>query len=269
MTSRNRETLRNYFGDGKLPTRYHFADLIDSMLNMSDEGFSKSPQNGIELSAPVTQDALISFYREQRHKTVLWSMGYGGGHDLLHFQPGSVIERKSQTPVLALDREARVGVNIANPRHTLDVAGVVASEGRRGTYELGRKDGLLADGEWKDITETLHGCQAFEVMAGVGSPGKGRYALMHAIALNTYNPTAGWLEFFSRKKRIRTHDAWYGRRCDRLQLCWEGSSGDNAAYKLRIRTGCNYGKDERGKDVLIKVLMTRLWFDETTQEPGP
>lgn len=266
MTSRNRETLRNYFGDGKLPTRYHFSDLIDSMLNMSDEGFNKSPENGIELSTPVGHHALMSFYRDQAPKSVVWSVGYGGGKDLLHFQPGSVAAgaASGKVPVLALDARARVGINTASPRHTLDVAGVVASQGRLGTCEPVGNKPLLADGEWHNISETLSGCQAFEVMAGVGLKGSGRFALLHAIALNTYNPTAGWLDFLSRKKRIRTSNAYYGRRCDKLQLSWHGSSGDKAAYQLRIRTGCPYGKNAQDQDVLIKVFVTQLWFDETS-----
>jgi hypothetical protein len=262
MTSRNRETLRNYFGDGKLPTKYHFGDLIDSMLNMSDEGFRKSPENGLEVSAPVGHDALLSFYRDRRPKSALWSIGYGGGHDMLHFAPGSVGAAHDRAPVLALDASARVGINTGAPQHTLDVAGVVASEGRRGTYRMTEPKTPMANGEWHDITDLLGGCQAFEVMAGAGHPGEGRFALMHAIALNTYNPTAGWLDFLSRKKRITPQHAYYGRRCDKLQLRWEGSNGKNAAYRLRIRSGCHYGDG-----VQIKVMITRLWFDETTQGP--
>ena len=264
MTIRNRETLRNYFGDGKLPTRYHFGDLIDSMLNMSDEGFRKSAENGLEVSTPVGHDALLSFYRDQRPKSALWSIGYGGGHDMLHFAPGASSAARGREPVLALDANARVGVNTGTPRHALDVAGVVASQGRRGTYQRAEPVPVLADGHWHDLTDTLTGCQAFEVMAGAGHPGEGRYGLLHAIALNTYNPTAGWLDFLSRKKRITPHHAYYGRRCDKLQLRWEGSSGKNAAYRLRIRTGCNYGEGVR-----IKVMITQLWFDETTQGLEP
>jgi hypothetical protein len=269
MTIRNRETLRNYFGDGKLPTRYHFGDLIDSMLNMSDEGFRKSAENGVEISTPIGHDALMSFYRDQRPKSALWSVSYGGGQDMLHVQAGGASAARGRPPVLALDAQARVGVNNGAPKYTLDVGGVVASTGRRGTYQPMEAVPILANGEWQDITDTLSGCQGFEVMAGAGQPGEGRFALMHAIALNTYNPTAGWLDFFSRRKRITPHHAYYGRRCDKLQLRWEGSSGKNAAYRLRIKTGCDYGKDERGKSALIKVLVTRLWFDDTTQGTEP
>jgi hypothetical protein len=266
MTSRNRETLRNYFGDGKLPTKHHFGDLIDSMLNMSDEGFRKSPENGFEVSTPMGHNALLSFYRDQRPKSALWSIGYGKERDMLYVQPGSSTITDGRTPVLSLDVNGRMGVNHAAPRHALDVAGVVASEGRRGTYDKRgpNPEAIEADGEWHDITEPLSGCQAFEIMAGVGAPGSGRFSLLHAVALNTYNPTAGWLEIFSRKKSIKAQHAFYGRRCDRMQLKWEGSSGKGASYRLRIRTGCNFGPG-----VLIKVFVTKLWFDEGMQGTEP
>ena len=39
-----------------------------------------------------------------------------------------------------------------------------------------------------------------ELTAGVGVPRGGRFALVHAIALNTYNPTLGWLNFLNRRR---------------------------------------------------------------------
>jgi hypothetical protein len=264
MTSRNRETLRHFFDEGRLPTKDHFGDLIDSMLNMSDEGFRKSPENGVEVSTPVGYDALISFYREQSARTALWSVSYGGDRDQLLFHHGSVAAARSLPPVLALDAQERVGIGTAAPRHALDVAGVVASQGRIGSWRPAGDAPLPADGEWHDLTGTLRGCQAFEVMAGAGHPGGGRFALLHATAMNAFNPTAGWFDFLSRKKRIRAQHAWYGRRCDKLELRWDGSSGRDASYRLQIRSKCDYGADVR-----IRAHLTRLWFDEGMQECAP
>lgn len=264
MTSRNRETLRHFFDEGRLPTKDHFGDLIDSMLNMSDEGFRKSPENGVEVSTPVGHDALISFYREQSARTALWSVSYGGDRDQLVFHHGSVAAARHLPPVLALDAQERVGIGTAAPRHTLDVAGVVASQGRIGSWRAADDTPLPADGEWHDLTGTLRGCQAFEVMAGAGHPGGGRFALMHATAMNAFNPTAGWFDFLLRKKRIRAQHAWYGRRCDKLELRWDGSSGRDASYRLQIRSKCDYGAG-----VCIRAHLTRLWFDEGMQECTP
>jgi len=84
----------------------------------------------------------------------------------------------------------------------------------------------------------------------------GHFALMHAVVLNAYNPTLGLFNFFNRRRGIRATHAFYSRRCDRLELRWQGSSGKNADYKLQIRSGFNYGAG-----VKILVNLTRLWFD--------
>lgn len=263
MTVRNRETLRHFFDEGQLPTQDHFGDLIDSMLNMSDEGFRKTADNGFEVATPMGYDALISFYREQDTRRARWSVGFGNGEQL-HINQGSVAEARQRPPVVALDEDGRVGLGTATPGHRLEVAGVVASQGRAGTWRGSAAEvPLAANGDWQDLTGPLQGCQAFEVMAGAGAPGEGRYALMHAVAMNTYNPTSGWLDFFSRKKRIHCQHAWYGRRCDRLELRWDGSSGRHASYRLMVRTRCDYGPK-----ATIRAHLTRLWFDETLGSPA-
>ena len=58
----NRATLRNFFADGQRPNGKHFGRLIDSMLNMVDEGFSKTPQDGLKIASAVTHQTLLSFY---------------------------------------------------------------------------------------------------------------------------------------------------------------------------------------------------------------
>jgi hypothetical protein len=284
MTSRNRETLRNYFGSGKLPSDKHFSDLIDSMLNMTDEGFSKSPQNGFEVATPVGYDTLISFFRDRNLNARKASISFGcssEGREQILFQVGEDEPREDdeiRLPVLVLDAHRenaavlgdeapliqRVGINQAEPRSTLDVGGVVRAEGRMGGMLPKHAEKLLANGKWQDISPPLKGCQAFEVMAGVGLPHSGRYSLLHAIALNTFNPADRPLQalwnFFWPRKQIRATQAYYSRRCDQLELRWHGGSGRDGEYRLQIRTRCQYG-DEDGQSALIQCQLTSLWFD--------
>ena len=265
MTIRNRESLRSYFSDGALPTQEHFADLIDSMLNMSDEGFRKSVERGFEVSAAAGYEALLSFFRDQDPDLPLWSVGFGGAQGQLlirgNQEPAQDGQAEPAAPLWSLDPAGRVGIRTANPETALDVDGVLRSKGRRGSYARASATPLPADGEWHDLTDDLEGCQAFEVTAGAGHQGKGRFALMHAVALNTYNPTLGILNFINRKRGIRSSDAFYARRCDRLQLRWRGTSGRNATYRLQIRTGCDYGRG-----IVIKAHVTQLWFDPHMDE---
>jgi len=260
MTSRNRETLRSYFGDGMRPSKDHFADLVDSMLNMTDEGFRKTPDHGLEISTPIGHDGLLSFYRDQNPKQPLWSLRYGGKADQLVVRRGAPSDAEPAT-LLTLDPGGHVGINHVEPRHALDVGGTVCMDGRIGRRPDGAVTPLPADGQWHDLTEVLTGCQAFEVMAGVGNVGTGHFALLHAVALNTFNPRAGLLEWLVPRKRIRSQHGHYSRRLDRLQLRWDGSSGRGASYRLQIRTRSDYGAPIR-----IQCYLTRLWFDADMRE---
>lgn len=257
MTIRNRATLRGFFGAGMLPTQDHFGDLVDSMLNMSDEGFRKSAQNGLEVSTPAGHDALLSFYREQNLRAPLWSLAYGGDRDLLSFKAGGVAAARDAAPTLALDPRGRVGIGTAAPATALDVAGIVACEGRIGRHAAPDLPTPLADGQWHDLTGPLEGCQAFEVVAGAGRPGGGRFALLYAVALNAYNPRPGWLDFIGARRRIRAQGMWYGGRCDQLQLRWTGTHGRQASFRLQVRSRCDYGGNTP-----IRAGLTRLWVDD-------
>lgn len=283
MSSKNRETLKNYFSEGQLPTEAHFADLIDSMLNMTDEGFSKTVENGEEVRAAVGHNALLSFFRDGMSPPLpLWRVGLSAGQNQLTFQSGTLPPRDQDAKprpgvpseldrvdgLLYLDPLQRVGLGTDRPKAALDVTGAVRSTGRQGSYQPAQPKVLEANGVWQPLTDELDGCQAFEVVAGAGSRGAGRFSLLHAVALNTYNPTWGWLDFLNRKRGIRSTHAYYGRRCDRIQLRWTGTSGRDARYRLEVRTGCDFGTDTAGKKATIQVHVTQLWFDPGMTQGG-
>lgn len=274
MTKRNRKTLASYFTNGALPKEENFSDLIESTVNIVDDGFDKSPQDGMKIAQLENSSKLISFYEEITVKTPVWSIAFSDpGHDVqtggnknLNFYLG---RQNSAGFTLAAGaarddgggdgeaREVRVGINNDAPRQALDVNGVVASNGR-----IGREGKIRADGEWHPILSKLDGCQAFEIMAGVGKPSSGRYALMHAFALNTFN---------SKKANITYHQAHYLSKCDQIDLRWVGEMHN---YSLEMRTRCSYedprknGKDtddnaspKKTKEIYVRYYLTQLWFD--------
>jgi len=283
MASRPRDTLRKFFAVGKLPTQEHFSDLIDSTLNMSDEGFHKSAANGVEIATPAGHDSLLSFYREQdpNQRRSYLSFGENNESEQIQFRFGDAVygadSSQARVPALTLDARIeaadrtgagepivvqRVGINRKLPEEALDVDGVVRARGRVGLIDIEADDlaKLKADGNWHAVTKPLRGCQAFEVMAGVGILNTGKFALLHAVALNTFNPQAGYLrrlwERLFPASNIRQTCAHYGRRCDQLELKWDGGSGADAEYRLMIRTRCSYGQEVR-----IQCHLTQLWFD--------
>lgn len=261
MTKRNRRTLAEYFANGRLPRQEAFSDLIDSMVNLVDDGFEKTPRDGMKIAQLENGSKLISFYDEITVKSPVWSISfsipeYGGGKSGKNLSFGYGAHNAAGMTLAAVTAEdgaddpaetARVGINNSNPKHALDVNGVVASDGRIGR-EGGTEHKVRADGEWHPVITGLDGCHAFEIMAGVGKPRSGKYALLHAYALSVFN---------SRKSSITYHQAHFLSRCDRIDLRWTGSAHN---YSLEMRTRCSY-EEGASEKIYVRYYLTRLWFD--------
>jgi len=256
MPRQDRKTLKSIFRKGEMPTETAFADLIDSMLNIIDEGMNKTPAAGLQLSQLV-DGRLASFYRNTRREPPNWFMRLDGDDSRLSFghenEAGETEDVLTMAPLgeAGVDTCAMgVGVNKTHPAYALDVGGTVASHGRVG--QKGKR-GVRADGKWHPVTDVLSGCNAFEVMAGVGGhDDDGKYALMHAIALSTFNS----------HNHITYHQAHFKARCNRLELRWRRAAGGRPFdYQLEMRTGCVYGDD-----VWVSYYLTQLWFDPLMRE---
>jgi hypothetical protein len=261
MARQDRLTLYEFFRAGDLPTEEHFKDLIDSMLNMTDEGFRKSATHGLEISVPKGSAELVSFFRAETPKSPVWSARFSENRDQLCFRASQTgvdpqkVNTKRSISTLCLDQNNRVGVAQDEPIAELDVGGTVRCRSRLGSYEITSPESLIADGKWHLLLGKLSGCQAFEVVVGAGSPGTGRFALTHAIAINTYNPTVGVFDWFNWRRKVRATSA-YSRWFDKIRLRWVGTSGKNAEYGLEVRTGTNFGEKCR-----LTAHVTSLWFD--------
>lgn len=257
MALKDRNELKDRFRNGNRPSQDEFHDLIDSMLNIKQEGFNKTPDDGLKI-AQLNHGALLSFYENIDLKSPIWSIRLDRGTQSLAFTQKNE-DRDTDRDILTLNsgldaREgqsgtrSRVGINKKSPQHELDVEGTIASDGRTG--RKGQK-AIPADGEWHDVTDPLIGCQAFEVMAGAGLKGSGQYAIMHAFALNAFNS----------KSHITYHQAHFDTKCNRLELRWQAVKKGKAGlkrdeeYTLQIRVGCCY------KDVRINYYITNLWSD--------
>ena len=295
----SRETLRNYFNTGCLPQAKHFHDLIDSTLNMEDEGFNKTPEDGLQIFTRGGESSLLSFFREGVDLGVPpWRLRFDTGRDSLQFahtrgddeglesesEPsGGDAARAGPLAVLSLAPDGRVGVNVTQPECELDVGGLVKARGRMGIIPDRVPDGgekpepgqptppLLADGKWHNITGELTGCQALEVLAGVGGRvGEGQYSLVRATALNAYSPPGWYLNpvgfnFLNHKNKISVQQAYYRSRRDKLELRWfapkTGQDPDprHRHYFLQIRSRRDYGEDEHGNAIRILYHVTELW----------
>jgi hypothetical protein len=235
MSLQNRETLKNFFRKGQMPSEGHFNDLIESMLNKVDDGLSKTIEDGLTLSPMGASQKLISFFKSIEDKNPAWRLEIDSGDASLHFN-NQINER-----ILTLNHQGKIGINQAKPKFTLDVNGVVGMKGREGSLYTGT---VKADGNWHAIITDLNGCHAFEVMAGAGKKRTGKYALVHAFAISTFG---------SSRSKIQIHQAYYGVRCNKIDLRWSGST---YRYNLEMRTRCSYGDEQS-----IRYHICNLWSD--------
>lgn len=280
MARQDRETLRRYFRPGALPSSDHFNDLIESMLNMRDEGFSKSAKDGLQISTLENNNSLISFYDHQDFSQSHWQIQFS---DVIT-NGLEISATYSECPLLSFDVNGQVGINQPQPEATLDVNGFVKSKGTIGFEE---KD-VWADGEYHNITEELTGCHAFEVVAGIGLKGQGVYGLLQATAINTYFPNkfydpfikliAGVIhtgvgkllgrkntnsEFFRSRRGIKILQSRYQK--GRIKIRW--SQTENGGYTLQLKTVCNCQQllentSPGTKDkVRVRYHIKQLWQD--------
>ena len=269
MTKQDRATLKSFFRSGALPTAEDYRDLIDSSVNQVDDGFSKTDTDGLRLSSVGSSLTLMSLYQGLGTPKPSWVIEHGEAEGALHFRPDlgkSALgvsddggrDKHDEVPLppgLTLTGDGRMGVNLERPDWRLDVGGVARMEGRIGvtSHTIPHAE---ANGKWHDITQSMTGCQMLEVVAGTGGdPGKGRYSLLHAIAMNAYNPRNSLLNWLFRRRSIRTQTAVYGSYADRIRLRWV-SDEKLHHYRLQLRTNANFGE---GK--VVRYYVTRLWFD--------
>lgn len=275
MAKQNRETLKRFFSAGKLPTEEHFADLVDSSLNIIDEGFAKTEKYGFEITPQKGGDDaenLISFFRKLTDKQPSWSISYYPKDEALQFIHTDAASNAQKT-VLSLDRDGKLAVSSAEFNNgagartaasgepiRLDVGGAIRAPGRLGIGLDGQAT-VPANGIYQPITEKLHGFQALEVVATVEHREQKRFAILHAIALNAHNPSWKILNFWNRGRRIRVHQSYHNGPMDRLKLKWITVKDDDnpgvSQYRLCIKSAFRYPGEAS-----IKYHVTRLWGED-------
>ena len=245
MAMKDRNTLKNYFKIGDIPSEAEFEHLIDSGINKIDDGFSKTRKDGLMISSLGGTENLMSFYEEIQDENAQWVININkdgiANDDKNDLQ---LRDPENGKPLFTLSKKGRVGINENKPKYELEVNGWSASKGRVGTYTA--ENTIPANGKWHAITPKLNYCQAFEVIARTGIKDTGKHAILHAVAVSAYGNSRSSI----RKTRGR-YNFW---KPVKLQLRWTGTT---YAYQLKMRC-----KQNLGSDVHIKYFITHLWSDE-------
>lgn len=249
MVRKDRTNLKKLFQEGQLPREGDFALLIDSMVNIIEDGITSTHEDGLRISSRGDEGRLISFFAKDDGNTPEWTIQLDNSNKIL-----SISNRNAGT-VLSLTDEGDIGIGSDMPEESkLDVRGVISMTGRRGIYKgaKGDKTGpvtVKADKQWHKILRHLKGCRAYEIMAGTGAENTGRYAMVHAIAMNCFN---------GRKSKIKTINASHRWFWHRISFRWTGKADD---YDLEVKSWIDFGPD-----AVIKCYITELWQDYTPEE---
>ena len=238
MSKKNRATLKTFFHEGCMPTQANFEDLIDSSVNIVDDGFYKNMKDGIIIAPSGKSQKLITFYENTEYKSPAWSFNLKTEDS----NGALVINNNKEKPCFYAGQDGNNGINTDTPIAPLHVNGFTASDGRLGTYKMGE---VPANGEWQTLIPSLSGCHAFEIVARAGGKEtEGKYVLMHAIAVATYGKSS---------MRIRKTQSYYGWFWNKMSLRWTGDTFD---YYLQIKTRRSFGDTAR-----IHFHITKLWDD--------
>lgn len=260
MAKRNRDTLTGFFRGAIPPTAY--GDLIESTFNLLDDGMDVDKENGLKLSAKGASHKLISFYEQMGDRNPAFSIGLQTGP-----QQGLHFTERGKESRLFLQEGGNVGIGTSQPGYRLEVAGLVAMEGRVGSFAKGYVD---ADAEWHTILDNIDGCRAFEVMAQINDDKDQRHALTYAVLLIA----AGKRGTRKQVRTVRAGSPWFwGRIWNKIGFRWRideaNSTEGHTRYKLQMRSRTHYGK-EQGRNKQIFYRITLLWdrnFEQASYQP--
>lgn len=246
MALLNRKSLKKYFRNGNSPQEIHFADFIDSTVNKVDDTISMSKEKGLELKSLNEAGNLLSFYRDEAQNGPAWQFAINPKN---HEPPSFNIKEANGQTQLCLHPNGNSGVLTDNPQLPFQVEGFTGSSGRVGLLAVGT---VPADGKWHPILSNLSQPTAIEVVAKAqGAKGRGKYALVQAIAMGTFG--------HSRHNKIRQTCSYFGWFWNKIKLRWKG---DANSYRLEMRTRGHYGLDEKEQPFPINFHIGSLWDDD-------
>lgn len=253
-----REQLYARFG-GSVIGKESYKVLIDSTFNIKDDGLDKNEADGLKLTLTGTSKRLMSFY-EKMKDTPSWCISLNPGNQQgLHITEG----QEETNTRLFLKTGGNIGVGTVDPKYKLDVYGLVAMEGRVGSF---RKGYVSADGSWHTIIQKVEGCQGFEVLAHINDGDDQRFALTHAIVLISQ----GLKGTKTQVKQAQAGSTWlWGRFFNKISFRWslneEASKGDKRFYDLQIKTRTHYGMIN-GQPKRVFYRVSKIWDKEYESE---
>lgn len=259
----DRKGLSDLFKNGNIPTENDFEKLINSTLNLNEDGFSKNPEEGFVIKPEENFDNLLTFYKHKNDINPFFSVAkdesgagaikivpYSGQTTSNHFQ-----NKDQQQFYFHADGAMGIG-QPSEENSKLSVNGFVSMQGRIGNCMAGS---VPADGKWHQVmsgndfnsdVNSFDGCQALEIIARVSRPDSSKHAILHAIATSAFGGKRSY-------HRIKKTSAYFGFFWNQIRIKWVGGGANN--FWLEIKTASNYCYD--GIIPQIDYRITKLWDD--------
>lgn len=237
-SSKDRTTLKSYFKKGCVPTEAQFADLIDSVPNLREEGGVKvTPEEGLHLHARGPSRTAATLFAadgqpvdgqpadeqpadgqpadgqpadgQPADAAPLWRLALGEG-DRLELRDGA------GRPLLTVGRTGQVSI-----AGTVRAAGyLTADAGRAGRPGCGELT-IQADGRWHDLpveaaagTER-EGCRVYRLSALYRNLRSGSYSVCEATASHSGG----------RRRRIRSASRHWWGWSGHIEIRWRRKEG--------------------------------------------
>lgn len=224
MPKRTRQTLKESFKQGKRPSEQDFENLIDSTMNILDDGFSKSPETGMGLAPLLEKGTVLSVFRKTSDSKPQWEIA-------IEQQEGNLEIRKHQDdktiPVLTLKTNGSILYGEEGKEALF--SGRVTIPVREGVYA----QSVPADGKWHDITGDLDGSQALEIVAVAGKKNSGKHAVLMAFATSC----------FGKHGKIKKIRSYYGQYGYKICIRWRKSEEGENQCRLQLKTRFHYGEE--------------------------
>src|ERR1700744_1187192 len=162
--NQSRDKLKEYFSNGRIPTEVHYAELINSMVHKTEDGFSKDNDNGLRIYNFKTYKNLVSFYADVNDAEPFFQIKKDDiNPQSLKIQPFNDQSGDGADGSVYFHTAGNTGIGkLPEKEYKLEVNGFVGMQGRIGTHLKGR---IPADGKWHDIVTELDNCNAYEVIA--------------------------------------------------------------------------------------------------------
>lgn len=236
---KDRETLKSYFQRGDVPTEGQFAELIDSIPNIHDDGQVKlSPSDGIRLFPADGTGVVATVFASDPDKTgaaPLWRLALDG-------ENGLNIQDSGGETVLTVDRDRNVTV-------TGTVKAAKYLSGGADEEEAPSDDALKvkADGYWQTLPVEAEagmeakGCRVYRITACYRNHFTGKYAVCEAIASHSDG---------NRRKVCSSRKHWWGWS-GRMKIRWRKIGGK---LYLQIRS-----KEVQSGSETIHCRIDTIW----------